>query len=145
MLVGPSGEQIDDGGKLQYRVLGTSEGTVTFAVWSSLHPKFAAHIDATPELYANSTIKVLNENFVSIVPPEPFAESKLGTGATTAKPVPGLAYANPKGEVLISLSEAAPPEGFLVIGQASLDLNAVDVWKTLKEGRKVESAGGLRT
>ena len=144
-LLGPKGEEIDSGGKLEFTVLQTTEGTLTIGIWPSLQPKMVTLLRDTPELYAGSTVSVLNEDFVRIVPAKPFSQSKLQDKAPAAKLWPGLAYANSKGEVLISLTEAAPPEGFQVIGQATVDQNSVDVWKTLKEGRKVESAGGLRT
>lgn len=144
-LLSPEGEEIDSGGKLEFTVLQTSEGTLTIGVWPSLQPALVTLLRENPELYANSTVSMLDEDFVRIVPAKPFEQSKLQDKAPGVKHSPGLAYANSKGEILISLSEAAPPEGFQVAGQATVDQNSVDVWKTLKEGRKVESAGGLRT
>ena len=145
LLVGAGGEQLGDGGQLEFTVLQTPEGNITIGIWPALHPQFFAHLQSTPEFYSGATILTNDENFVRVVPAKLFVESKLAAGAPVVEPSPGLAFANSKGEILISLSEAKPPEGFLAIGQATVDLNAVDVWKTVKEGRKVESAGGLRT
>lgn len=142
IILRSDGKAVDDGGHLEIIMLEAESGILTVGVWTSLQEDLTAYFKERPEFYAKSTIKVSDENFVRVIPIRPLT-TKL-TKTPDIMPAPGLAYANARGELLISLTDARPPDGFVIIGQASVAYSALEVWKARKDGVEVIMAGGMR-
>jgi hypothetical protein len=144
-IIGTDGKMLHDGGKLEFIALTTAdENDLTIGVWTSLQPTLGKFVVEDPEYYENSVMTV-GHDFIKVTPAKTMSSSKLEPKSVEVKPGAGIAYANSKGEFLVSLrDDAKPPDGFTVVGQGSVDLKVAETWKKLKSGVKVKSAGGLR-
>jgi hypothetical protein len=143
-IVQKDGKPIPDGEFLEYIALETESGELVTGVWISLQKDLMAFLQENYGFYEQSTIKIQDENFIRVIPATWMTSSKLAK-VPEIRHTAGLTYANAKGELLISLTDAKPPEGFVVIGQASVEFSVLEVWKTQKDGVKVIWAGGLKS
>ena len=127
-------------GELSYLLFVSQEdvGSCTIAFWPKLQPKLMELISKQPGLFVGAKISVRDDTYLLFTLEQPL---KITVTKLEVAPLAGLAYMDQRGNLLVTLKDAAPPKGFVPVGQAAINTLTLRAWQS--KPSKVMSTGGL--